>query len=197
MTTCANCAAEIQGGHEVLLRGKGKNSPDISVCFNCADELDRVLQAETEAPNLAAGLLAGLVAAALGSLIWYGVVAISEYQLGIIAVAVGWFVAQAVMFGAGRKRGRPLQLMSAIITLLAMALSEYLIVRHFIVEALRAEGQTDFLLFLAPADMLAIIVEGIRADPLTLLFWAIALWVAFSQPASRRPRRITPWSASE
>jgi hypothetical protein len=189
MNTCQNCAAEIPAGHEVALRGKSRKDPTTVICSNCAADFERALQAETENPKVIVALLVGVVAALAASLIWYAVVAITDYKLGIIAVGVGWLIGQAVVFGSGRKRGPALQAISVGITIVAMALSEYLIVRHFVVEALTEEGYTDFALLL-PLDVMAeIIMEGIKANPLTLVFWGIAIWASFSVPARRRLRR--------
>jgi hypothetical protein len=189
MNTCQNCAAEIPAGHEVVLRGKSRKDPNTVICSNCAASFERALQAETENPNLIGALLVGVVAALAASLVWYAAVAITNYQLGILAVGVGWLIGQAVVFGSGRKRGPALQAISVGITIVAMALSEYLIVRHFVVEALTEEGYTDFALFLPLDVMVEIMLEGIKADLLTLLFWGIAVWAAFSVPARRRLRR--------
>lgn len=191
MATCANCGVAIPEGHEIVLRGKDKKAPSITLCPNCVSATERAFQAETEEANLMGALLMGLGAALISSLIWYAVVVVTDYELGIIAIAVGWLVAQAVMLGAGRKRGRRLQGLSLVITVVAMAFSEYLIVRHFIVQALAKEGFTEFRLLLPLGDMLAVIVEGIKASPLTLLFWGIAVWEAFTLPARRRLRRAS------
>lgn len=191
MATCANCGAAIPEGHEIVLRGKDKKAPPITICSNCVSDIERAFQAETEEPNLLGALLIGLGAALISSVIWYAVVVITNYELGIIAVAVGWLVAQAVMLGAGHKRGPRLQGLSVAITVIAMAFSEYLIVRHFAVQALAEEGYTNIPILLSLDIMLALIVEGIKADPLTLLFWGIAIWEAFALPAKRRLRRAS------
>lgn len=188
---CAGCGTVIPTGHEIVLQGKSKQAPRVIVCSNCAHELERVYQAETEAPNWPGALLVGLGAALLATLIWYGVVVVTNYQLGIVAIAVGWLVAQGVMRGAGGKRGPQLQALSVAITLLALVVSEYFIVRHFVVQALSEEGYTDFRIFLPLGDMIEIVIEGIKAEPMTLLFWGIALWEAFIIPAQRRLRRAT------
>jgi hypothetical protein len=78
------------------------------------------------------GLLAGVVAAVLASAIWYGVVAVSHYELGIVAIAVGFIVGQGVVLGARRRASMLLVVISPILTLLALAISEYLIVAHFV-----------------------------------------------------------------
>ena len=42
--------------------------------------------------DIIGGLLAGLVAAVLATGIWYGVVAVTQYQVGLVAIAVGFVV---------------------------------------------------------------------------------------------------------
>jgi len=192
MATCANCGAAILEGQETVIRGKDKKAAGVTICPNCAEQIESAFQAETEGPNLPGAVLLGLGAAVISCLIWYGIVVVTNYQLGIIAVGVGWLVALAVIFGSGKKRGPKLQAISVVITLLAMVASEYLIVRHFLVEALSEEGYTGFKLLLPVGDMLTLVVEGVKADLLTLVFWAIALWQAFVVPAKRRLRRANP-----
>jgi len=176
-------------GQETVIRGKDKKAAGVTICPTCASQIEDTFLAETQSPNLLGAAALGLGAAVLGCLIWYGVVVLTNFQLGIIAVGVGWLVAQAVILGSGRKRGPKLQAISVVITLLAMVVGEYLVVRHVVVESLTQEGYTSFKLFLPVGDMLSIVVEGIKADPLTLLFWAIALWEAFILPAKHRLRR--------
>jgi hypothetical protein len=191
MTACANCGTAIPEGEGIVIRGKDRKKPIILVCPTCASEMERTFQAETESPNVLLAVLLGLAAALACSLVWYGAVVLTNYELGILALGVGWLVAQAVILGSGKKRGPILQVISAGITLLAMIFSEYLIVRHFIVEALSAQGYSDFKLFLSPGEMLEVVFEGIKANPLTLLFWGIALFEAAVIPARRRLQRQT------
>ena len=51
--------------------------------------------------QLLGGLLGGLVAAILASAVWFGVVAVSGYQVGLVAIAVGFLVGQAWCSGRG------------------------------------------------------------------------------------------------
>jgi hypothetical protein len=190
VTTCQLCEAEIPEGHQVEVQGKGRRGLNSIICPNCASGIEQGLQAETENPNLVLAVLAGLAAAAAGTLVWYGVVVITNYQLGFIAVGVGWLVAMAVVFGSGRKRGDALQAISVAITLVALVMSEYLIVRYALTEFLIEQGFTEIPLFLPLGAMLELVVKSIQENLFTLIFWAIALWAAWSTPARRHLRRV-------
>jgi hypothetical protein len=134
------------------------------------------------ATDLLGGFLAGLVAAILATGIWYAVVTISQYQLGIVAIVVGFLIGQGVLLGAGRRGSPFLILISVALTLVALVVSEYLIVVHFVNEELAAEGAVIDMV--QPVGLMAeVVVESVKADPLTLVFWAIALFQAFTIPA--------------
>jgi tetratricopeptide (TPR) repeat protein len=186
---CAACGTEIPAGQEVVVRGKDKKDPPKTICANCATALEKTFKAETENPNVLGALGLGFGAAIISALVWYLFVILTHYQLGFIAVGVGFLIGLAVILGSGGKRGIILQLISAAITLLTMGVSEYLIVRHFAVQALAEEGYTNIPLILPVELALSVIVEGIKSNPLTLLFWGIAVWEAFAIPGKRRLRK--------
>ncbi len=136
----------------------------------------------TSSANVAAGLLSGLAAAVVASAIWYAVVVVTGYQVGLVAIALGFLVGQAVVLGAGRHGSVVLVAASVAFTVLALAISEYLIVVHFIGLEFAAQGLT--IEVLQPIDfMIEIVAESVQADPLTLVFWTIALFQAFIIPA--------------
>jgi hypothetical protein len=187
MLTCANCSRPIQEGQAITIPGKGKTTT--SLCVDCASALENAFDEETEDPNLLGAFLLALGAALISAIIWFGFVVVTEYQLGIVAVAVGWIVAQAAMLGAGRKRGFSVQLISVMATGLAVLLSEYLIDRHFLVQYLTSEGYTDIPLLLPLDVTMEMIVEIIKSDPTTLLFWGIAIFEAFAIPKKRQLKK--------
>ncbi len=190
MTTisCANCGGEIAPAMAVNLVGNKKN-PGATICADCARQIEGAFEAETQNPNVVGALLFGGGAGLIMSVVWSLIVVLTNYQVGIIAIAVGWIVATAAVFGAGRKRGGAVQAIAIVVTLFSMMLSEYAIVRHFAVEALATEGITGIPLLLPPGLAFELIVEGIRVDPMTLLFWAVALWAAFSIPRKRKLKK--------
>lgn len=148
-TMCATCAARAVAGPAAVVR-----------------------------PSAITGALVGLLAAVVAAAAWYGIVAVSGYQLGLIAVAVGWVVAQAVVLG-GRGRGATFQGLAVALTLASMAVAEYLVSWHFANEFLTAEGLGPVPLVLPLADALAVVPNALTADPLTLLFWLVAVVTAW------------------
>ena len=132
--------------------------------------------------DIVGGFVGGLVAAALATAVWYGVVAATQYQIGLVAIAVGFIVGYGVLLGANRRGSVVLVPISVILTLLALVISEYLIVAHFVSQALAAEGQTINLV--QPPDVvISVVIDSLQSDPLTLAFWAIALFQAFAIPS--------------
>lgn len=182
MVTCASCHTEVELDQAVTLQGKQEPK---TVCRGCHTELVNTLEQETHDPNLAGAILVGLGAAAASAGLWYSFVTLTQSQFGLIAVAVGWLVAQGVLLGSGRKRGTPVQVISLVLTALALMLSEYFITRHYAVAFLAKAGVTDLPLFLPVTDMVAVVADSVTETPMTLLFWAIALWEAFKIPARR------------
>jgi len=147
-----------------------------------------------EGANMPRALLYGLVAGAIGAAIWFAIVVLTERELGLVAVIIGALVGTGVLVGSGNKRNVRLQLLSVLITLAAMTAAEYFIVRHFVVAYLvdkygaTASGQVPMFL---PLDVAwDFVVSAIQDDPLTLLFWGIAVWTAFRVPAPAKVRAV-------
>ena len=135
-----------------------------------------------DATNIIGGFVGGLVAAVLATAVWYGVVANTQYQVGLVAIAVGFIVGYGVVLGANRRGSVVLVPISVILTLLALVISEYLIVAHFVSQEFAAEGLT--LELMQPPDfVISVVIDSLQADPLTLAFWAIALFQAFVIPS--------------
>jgi hypothetical protein len=128
--------------------------------------------------DLLGGLLAGVVAAVLATAIWYGVVANTHVQVGIVAIAVGFIVGQGVVLGARRHTSIALVAISVVLTLAALVVSEYLIVAHYASQQLGF----DVELVQAPDFVVGVVSDSLGADALTLVFWAIALFQAFIIP---------------
>lgn len=71
----------------------------------------------------ARALLFGIVASIAGAVLYYGVIAITELEIGIVAVAIGYMVGWAIRRGAGGRGGRRFQVMGLVLTYWAVGLS--------------------------------------------------------------------------
>lgn len=98
----------------------GKNIPDYyyqvsgkTMCKHCQPQIAAEL-ARTPRFWRAAGF--GALAALAGSLIWYGIIAATGYELGLIAIVVGLMVGGAVRKGSGGTGGLSLQLLAVFLT---------------------------------------------------------------------------------
>lgn len=172
---CYGCRQEIPAGQETVYR---QNGTDYQLCGQCA----QILQAEAAQPvgsappvNYVGGLLAGIVVAAVVLGLWYGMVVLTERMWAYAALLAGAAIGGAVRIASGNRGGVGLQVISGVLTLATMALSEYFIVRHFLLADM---GITKAPLFASTGLMVRMVVEGLRATPLTLLFWIIALGLA-------------------
>lgn len=67
--------------------------------------------------------LFGFGAAIVGALIYFGVIAITQFEIGIVALLIGWMVGWALRKGAGGRGGRRLQVIGAGLTYFAVALA--------------------------------------------------------------------------
>lgn len=137
------------------------------------------------------GVIGGAIGAVLSTGLWYGVVTATHIQAGIVAIAVGWIIGQAVVLAAGRAT-ISLVPVSVAWTLVALVVAQYLIAVRFINELLDANQVGVHLPILAaPTDVLDTVWNWIQYDPLTLLFWGIALFEAVVIPWRRTMRRPT------
>ena len=144
--------------------------------------------------SLLGGAFGALVGAVAATVLWYGVVAVTQWQIGLVAIVVGWIVGRAAVFGAGGRGSIPLAAVSVIFTVAALAVSEYLIVHHFVSQAFGPEVTGSVIQPIA--FMVEVVIESITADPLTLLFWAIAVFQAVAIPwAAMKPPTPEPMAA--
>jgi hypothetical protein len=125
--------------------------------------------------NLPMGFMAGLVAAALGAGIWALVTVLTGFQIGWMAVGVGFLVGYAVR-AAGRGAHVTFGIMGAVLALGGCAAGNLLTVvvlaaRHFHVPVLHVFSR------LTPRVVESLMVATFK--PLDVLFYAIALYEGY------------------
>jgi hypothetical protein len=188
--SCSACGVPVLPEQAGIVAGSRASGP-LTLCPDCVQRSEALFLSETEDANLGSAIALGLGAGLLSALVWFAVVALTGYQLGIVAVGIGWLVAQAVMLGSGGKRGGALPWISMGVTVLAMLLSEYFIIRHFLVQILAEdEGIAGVPLVLPPGLIAELVIEGVKSEPLTVVFWAVAIIESVGIPRKRRLTRV-------
>lgn len=131
---CELCSASIAPGQEKLANGH-------RVCAACAAQLEAELalgQASADVVPRAAGF--GALGALVGAAAWAAVVIITDYEIGYLAVLVGFLAGYGVKYGARGQHGRPLQHAALVCTVVGLIASKYFIYAHFLSQAAAAEG---------------------------------------------------------
>jgi len=164
----------------IITKTSKKGDVEGVLCPQCQTKFQDALGQETQAPNIPAALVAGLVGAAVAGLIWYYFVTLTEIQFGLVSVLMGWLVGKCVVWGAGNKRGTTLQWMSLSLTIVAIIFSEYLILNHYFIEEFGIGNLTA-------SDFLTLYRYFFTQESgfIDLIFYAIALWQAYRTPRKR------------
>jgi hypothetical protein len=125
--------------------------------------------------SLVGGLLAGGVAALAGAGIWTLVTVLTGYQIGFMAIGVGFLVGLAVQF-AGKGINKIFGVMGAALALIGCLLGNYFTVVHFVGEA-EGLGFFETLGRISPAAIPELM--AITFSPMDLVFYGIAVYEGF------------------
>lgn len=111
--SCGRCKRPIRDAY--FTAGK------VVLCETCqAAVAAAIVPHATAGIVLRAGLF-GLGGAIVGAGLFYGVLAVTGYQIGLVAIAVGFLVGRAVQMGSRGVRGRALQVVALVLTYMGIA----------------------------------------------------------------------------
>lgn len=135
-----------------------------------------IQQIDTDA-NLIMGLIGGAIAMLVSAVIWGVITYFSQYQIGYMAIGVGFLVGVAVRF-FGKGHSMIFGLSSAALSLLGCLLGNLL----FFAGAIAREESASFLevlvfLLLTPAAVIEVFV--VTFEIIDVLFYGIAAVVGF------------------
>lgn len=102
-------------------------------CATCREAIANVLEKDPGWSAPFKALAAGLGGGFAGAILYYAVVKLTGYEIGLIAIVVGLLVGRAVRWGSGGRGGRWYQVMAVAITYVAIV-STYV---PFIIEGIR------------------------------------------------------------
>jgi hypothetical protein len=93
------------------------------VCQSCKDALVTHEAAAKRWSLVLRAAMFGFGAAVAGAAIYYAVIAITDFEIGIVAILIGYMVGWSVRRGAGGRGGRRFQLLAAGLTYFAVGLA--------------------------------------------------------------------------
>jgi hypothetical protein len=146
-----------------------------SVCDACRGQLAALAETPRGWGLFAKAGAFGLVAAVLGAILYYAVIAITNFEIGIVAIAIGFMVGWAIRRATGGRGSRRFQVMGIVLTYWAVGLAYTPITFQQIVEENKreqAQASTS-----APSPTPA---EPSGPLPSTELAIAVAFLVGFS-----------------
>ena len=94
-----------------------------SACRSCRDEAARLAETPREWGVFARACLFGFVAAILGAIVYYAVIAITNFEIGIVAIAIGFMVGYGIRMATKGRGGRRFQVVALVLTYWAVGLA--------------------------------------------------------------------------
>ena len=115
--TCASCNTSISTAYYSV--------GDSPFCAQCKSALEAQLEPNTSLGALGRALLLGLGAAIAGAAVYYGVIAVTNLEIGIVAILIGYMVGWAVRKGASGRGARRLQVLAVCLTYFSVGLAYF------------------------------------------------------------------------
>jgi hypothetical protein len=139
-----------------------------SVCESCRDQIVKLAETPRGWGLTARAGLFGLVAAILGAILYYAVIAITNFEIGIVAIAIGYMVGYAVRKGTRGRGGRRFQVLALVLTYWAVGLAYTPLVFRDLASQEEQNAQTAQTVSNATASEPAAVTEAPEDFNLTL-----------------------------
>lgn len=185
---CSMCQKEGTTDQFITLQGnKGQN---VYLCPECKEKANKSFEDETKNPNILLAIVVGAIGAVIGGVIWYFVAIGTGKEIGYISLGMGYLVGFGVYFGAGKKRGHQLQIIAALLAVVAIIVTEKFIFDYFLNDYVQSHlsefpnlspGQSISVSFFEPEFWKNFV------SPIGLLIYAIGIYLAYKFP---KPRKI-------
>ena len=92
-------------------------------CDRCKQQVARAAETPTGLGVFGRALVYGLGAAILGAVLYYAVIAITDFEIGLVAIAIGYMVGYAVRSATGDRGGLRFQILAIVLTYWAVGLA--------------------------------------------------------------------------
>lgn len=122
-TQATDAAAARCGTCDTSLQSEYFDIGGVPSCQPCKDRIVAHATPVRGVGTTVRAMLYGFGAAIVGAVLYYAVIAITEFEIGLVAIVTGYMVGWAVRRGARGRGGRRLQLAAAGLTYLSVALA--------------------------------------------------------------------------
>ncbi len=176
VAACALCQNPIAAGAGTIINGN-------PVCDRCAAQVQAELAAEQQTgARFPLALAGGAAGALVGAVIWAVIVVATDYEIGYVAVLVGYLAGRGVKLGAGKGRGQTLQIAAAGMAVLGLVIAKYFILAHFVIND--PKGAELGLGYFSPVLFTVFLRNiGSSLSAFDVLWIAFALMTAWRIPA--------------
>lgn len=113
--SCSSCGTKLTGTYYALA--------DAPWCARCRGMLEVRAKESQSMPAFMKAVALGLLAAILGAALYYAVIALTNFEIGIVAIAIGFMVGYAVRHVTKGYGGRRYQLLAAGLTYFAVGMA--------------------------------------------------------------------------
>lgn len=195
--SCMACKRVVDGTYWEM---GAENVAPTTLCDGCRPQLQLWFNLASSWRAHLRALVFGLGAGAAGFALYWGVLALTGYEVGLISIAVGWMVGMAVRKGGYNLGTHTKAAMAVAITYLSVTLAfAPLIYAQFAADAtgLEAAASAIAAVVAAPLNPVLSLVEDPAGGFLGVLILGFGLWQAFSLNkkvaiAIRGPFRLSP-----
>jgi hypothetical protein len=135
---------------------------------------------------LVPAILGGLLAAIIGGAVWGGIAIFTGYEVGYVALGVGFLCGLGVVLFTGGKKGMPLQMIAVVTSVLGIVIGKYMsffdAVKGVVAEERGAEAVATMSMF--SMEMVQFFGENITAmaSGFDALWIILAVYTAWSIP---------------
>jgi len=136
---------------------------------------------------LVPAILGGLLAAVIGGAVWAGIAIWTGYEVGYVALGVGFLCGLGVVMFTAGKKGMPLQMIAVVTSVLGIVIGKYGTFHHFFHEGLMqaengAELAAGYGLFSGNMIQTFMANMSSMAGGIDLLWIGLAVYTAWSIP---------------
>lgn len=137
---------------------------------------------EKQGVKIGMPIIGGLIAAILGGVVWAAVAAMTEYEVGLIAILIGVLCGYAVVLFSNKQIATVHKIIAVVFSLIGILLGKYLTVVYF-----TAQLYTDMSMMnlVFNGEMISAFAETFTeyfSEPIDLLFVILAIVSAWQIP---------------